>query len=143
MKKLLAVLMIPVVLLSGCFLTKPSAQPYIQAAVLIAVGTAEAKGISAVEINAIAKAALAADTGASATLTTIAGLINAQIAKLGLPAADLAAANILEAALAAAIEAKINGSTTLAQTQAAIADVLNYVIADTGGVSLKATLYHR
>jgi hypothetical protein len=142
MKKLLAVLLIPV-LISGCFLTKPNAQPYVQAAVLIAVGTAEAKGISAVEINAIAKAALAADTGASATLATITNLINSQIGKLGLPPADMSAAEILEAALAAAIEAKINGNTTVAQTQAAIADVLNYAIADTGGVALKATLYHR
>lgn len=118
--------------LNGCAtLGSPQAAPYIQAAVDIAVATAEAKGIAAVQINIIAKAALAVDTGASGTLPAIATLVDAQIAKLKLPAADQAAANILMAALQAAITAKIGSNKNLAAAQAAVAVVLNDVIAAT------------
>lgn len=120
--------------MSACAtLTAPSSQPFIVAAVDVAVATAEAKGVSAADINRIAKIALAADAGTPASLATLAPLVNAQLAKLNLPAADLAAANILEIALTAAIQAKIGNSPNVAQAQAAVADVLNAVIAASGG----------
>jgi len=118
--------------LSAIF-TNPSSAPYITAAVDIAVATAEAKGVNATDINRIAKAALAADTGVTGTLSAISGLINGAIAKLKLPAGDQAAADILEIALSAAIQAKIGTNSTVAQAQAAISDVLNAVIAASGG----------
>jgi hypothetical protein len=132
MRKLL---LLPLILLfSGCstiegWFGSPNSAPYIQAAVDIAVATAESKGISAAQINSIAKQALAADTGTTATLAAIATLVDQQIAKLKLPAGDQAAANILMAALEAVITAKIGTSKTVAAAEAATALVLNDVIA--------------
>lgn len=127
--------------LSGCAtvskidaaITSPAAQPYITAAVDVAVATAETKGVSAAQINSIAKVALAADQGVGATLATISGVVNTQLAKLKLSPGDQAAAAILELALDAAIDAKIGKNPTIAQSQAAAADVLNAVIAASGG----------
>jgi outer membrane PBP1 activator LpoA protein len=119
---------------SGCAtLTAPGNQVYVQAAVDIAVATAETKGVKSTDINRVAKLALAADAGTSATLSTVAAVINAQIGKLNLPPGDLAGVQILEVALSAAIQAKIGDNPTVATTQAAIADVLNAVIAASGG----------
>jgi hypothetical protein len=95
------------------------------------VATAEQKSVSSAQINSIARAALAADTGTTATLAAISSLINNQIAKLNLPAGDQAAASILEVALAAAITAKIGNNATVAQVQASIAVILQDVIAVT------------
>ena len=141
--------MIPVLLMVGAALltagslsackTPPTAaqvanaQPYITAAVDIAVATAESKGVSAAQINSIAKVALAADAGTAATLSTVASVVNAQLAKLNLPAGDLAAAQILEVALEAAIQAKVGSNADVAAYQAAVATVLQSVIAATGG----------
>lgn len=111
----------------------PQAQPYVTAAVDVAVATAEAKGIPAAQINAISKTALAADSGTAATLATVASVVNAQLAKLNLPAGDLAAAQILEDALSIAIQAQVGANPNVATAQAAIADVLNAAIAATGG----------
>ncbi len=124
--------------LSGCqtvsaWFGSPNSAPIITAAVDVAVATAEQKGVQAAQINSIAKQALAADSGVSATLATVASVVNAQLAKLNLPAGDLAAANILEVAIGAAIEAKIGNNASVAQAQAAVAQVLNAVIAATGG----------
>lgn len=129
------VLILP--LLHGCAtLTKienaigsPAAQPYLIAAADVAVATAEAKGVSAAQITGIAQKALAADSGTAASLATIAAVANAQIAKLGLPAGDVAAAQILEAALTVAIQAQIGNNASIAQAQSAIAVVLNAIIA--------------
>lgn len=126
----------PLILLAlvGCkTLSAPTSQPYITAAVDVAVATAEAKGIPAAQINAIAKQALAADQGTSATLAAVAGVVNAQLAKLNLPAGDLAAAQILEDALSIAIQAQIGNNPDIANTQAIIASVLSIAIAATGG----------
>ena len=127
-----------VALVAGCasiekFIGTPTGQAVIFASVDVAVATAEQKGISAVKINTIAKAALAADTGVSGTLSAVSALVNAQVAKLNLPAGDQAAADILEAALGAVIQSKLQGNATLASSQAAVADVLNAVIVATGG----------
>lgn len=121
-------------MLYGCAtLTKPEAQPYVKAAVDIAVATAETKGVTAAQINSIAKQALAADNGSAASLAAINELINAQLAKLSLPPADIAAIQILETALSAAVQAQIGQNPNLAQAQAAVAEFINEAIAITGG----------
>lgn len=127
--------------LSGCaslqsFFGSPTGQVVVIASVDIAVQTAESKGVSAVEINRVAKLALAADTGAAGTLSAISALVNAQIATLHLPAGDMAAVQILEAALQAAIQAKIGDNKDLAAAQAAVATVLQQVILVTGGSAI-------
>lgn len=114
-------------------LTSPAAAPVVDAAVLVAVATAEAKGVTAAQINSVAKQALAADTGVTGTLAAVSTLVNVQIAKLSLPAADMAAIQIVEVALEAEITAKIGANANLATAQAAVAEVLNDVIAVTGG----------
>lgn len=124
--------------LSGCasiesFLSSPDGKVAAVAAVDVAVATAEAKGVTAAQINSVAKQALAADTGVSGTLAAVSTLVNVQIAKLNLPAGDLAAVNILEVALQAEIQSRIGANQDLATAQAAVADVLNAVIAATGG----------
>lgn len=125
---------IAMVCMTGCAtLTAPSSQPYIDIAADVAVQTAEAHGVPALEINRIAKVALAADTGTGGTLTYLSSLVTAQINASGLPAGDLAAANILEATLSAAIQAKLKDNADLASAQAAVADVLKAVIAASGG----------
>ena len=121
------------VLPSCSLLQSPTAAPYVTATVDIAVATAEQKGVPAAKINSLAKLALAADAGTSATLATVSNVVNAQIARLNLPAADQAAADILEVALSAAIQAKVGSNASVAQAQAAIADVLKAVISATGG----------
>lgn len=115
------------------WLNSPQAQPVIIAAVDVAVATAEQKGVSATQINDIAKQALVANQSTSATLATVAAVVNQQLAKLNLPAGDLAAAQILEVALAAEIQSRIGTNANLAAARAAVADVLNAVIEATGG----------
>lgn len=129
---------IAVSVLAGCaslsnFFSSPTGNVVVTAAVDVAVSTAEQKGISATQINAVAKQALAADSGVTATASAISGVLNAQIAKLNLPAGDLAAIDVLETAFAAALVAKIGSNTSIASAQADIATLLNQVIADTGG----------
>lgn len=141
---LVVFLLAPMLMLSGCqtiapavqkvgtAITAPEAQPYIAAGVDVAVATAEAKGVSAAQINSIAKAALAADTGTAATLAAVGQVINAELVKLNLPAGDLAAAQILELSFQVAIQKQVGTDPTLALTQAAVADVLKAFIAATG-----------
>jgi hypothetical protein len=123
--------------LSGCSLfsklTTPAAQPYITAAVDVAVATAESKGIPSAQINSICKTALAADQGTAATLATVAAVVNAELARLNLPPGDLAAAQILEDALSVAIQAQVGANPKVATAQAAIANVLSAAITATGG----------
>lgn len=123
--------------LTGCATLQkvfsPNAAPYVTAAVDVAVATAESKGISAEKINSVAKQALAADTGSSAPLAAVVALVNAQVAKLNLPAGDLAAVQILEVALTAAVQQQIGQNPNVAVAQADVAQVLNAVIAATGG----------
>ena len=114
-------------------LTTSAAQPYVTAAVEVAVAAAESKGIPAVQINEICKTALAADSGTASTLATVGVVVNAQLAKINLPAGDLVAAQILEDALSVAIQAQVGANPNVATAQAAIADVLNAAIDATGG----------
>jgi len=124
--------------LAGCaslnsFFGTPTGTAVTAAAVDVAVATAEQKGISAAQINAVAKAALAADTGVAGTLAAVAGLVEADVAKTTIPAGDKAAIDILVATLASEITAKVGSNATLAATQAAAAVVLEQVIVATGG----------
>lgn len=125
-------------MLSGCasvesVLTKPSSAPYVQAAVDVAVATAESKGITAAQINTIAHEALTADQGVGATLQAVSGVVQAQVARLNLPPADQAAIDIVLAALSASIQTQLQANPTVAQVQTAAAVVINDVIAATGG----------
>jgi hypothetical protein len=99
----------------------------------VAVGVAESKGVSAAQINAIAKTALAADQGASATVSVVTAVLNAQVAKLNLSAPDQAAATILIAALDTAISQQLAANPKAATVQANIATILQNVISITGG----------
>lgn len=124
--------------MSGCatvegFFSSPTGEAVAIVAVDVAVATAEAKGVPASQINKIAKAALAADTGVSGTLAALSSLVDQQIAAAGLPAADLAAAKILEVAISASITAKVGNNADLAAAQAAVATVLQEAIAASGG----------
>lgn len=138
--KSLATLMTACALMALCacasvqsFFGSPASQPVIDAVVLVAVATAESKGVPAAQINKVAKSALAADTGVTGTLAAVSALVDQAISNSGLPAADLAAAKILEVALAAAITAKVGDNANLAAVQADVAVVLNSVIAASGG----------
>jgi hypothetical protein len=124
--------------LTGCaqvqsFLGSPTGVEVVTAAVDIAVATAEAKGISAVQINTIAKKAVAANSSATATLAAVSAVVQSEVQALHLPAADQAAADILISALSAAIQAKVGSNTTLATVQADAAVVLQAVVVATGG----------
>jgi len=119
--------------------TSAQAQPIITAAADVAVATAEAHGISATQINSIASQALAADSGTAASLAEVGTLVNQQLAKLNLPPADLAAAQVVEIALGAAIQAQVGNNATAAQTQAAVADILKAIIAATAITGPPAT----
>ncbi len=137
-RMLVALAIVSALGLSACtaiesFLGTPTGADVVTASVDVAVATAESKGISAAQINSIAHAALAADTGVSGTLSAVSGLVNTAIVKAKLPPLDAAAADILVTALSAAVQAKIGNSTSVANAQAAVADVLNAVIAATGG----------
>jgi hypothetical protein len=114
-------------------LSSPVGQATLGAVADVTVATAEQHGITAAQINSIAHKALAADQGASASLAAVAGVVNVELASLKLPAGDLAAAQILEAALSVAITERIGSNASLANAQAAAADVINAVIAASGG----------
>ncbi len=101
---------------------------YVQAAVDVAVATAVQKGIPASQIKKIAQLALAADSGTTATVAAIEQTVSLAISKLNLPPGDLAAANILTAALGAIIQTQLANNTQTATAQVAIATVLNDVI---------------
>jgi hypothetical protein len=108
------------------------------AAAKVAVATAEAKGVAAAQILNVAQQALAADQGTGATLATVANVINAELVKLKLPQGDIDAATILEASFEIAIQAQIGNNATVAQSQAAVADILNAIIAAAGGLPAAA-----
>lgn len=113
--------------------TNPAAQPVILAGAFAAVATAEQHGITAAQVNAIAKKALAADSGTGATLSAVGAVVNAELAKLNLPPADHDAAQLVESSFAAYIQGRVGANPTLAQSQAAVADVLQALVTASGG----------
>lgn len=125
-------LLLVLAVLPGCAtLTSAKAQPYITITADVAVGIAESKGVTAAQINTVASAALAADSGVSASLSAIDTVIATQLAKLKLNAAEQSAATILVSSLTAAVQAQVGANASVAQAQAAIADVLQAIIAAT------------
>lgn len=113
--------------------TSPQAAPYVKAGALVAVTSAESHGVTAAQINAVAKKALAADSGAGASLAAVQAVLDAELAKLNLPAGDLLAISIVEAEFNAYVQTQIGTDPTLANAQAAAADIFQAVIAATGG----------
>jgi len=124
--------------ISGCAtlakVFNPTAQPFVQAAVDVAVATAVQKGIPAAKIKSLAQQVLAADIGTTVALTAIEKIINQKIIALNLPLADLAAAEILTSTLTGVIQLELSGtaaSAVTAQTQVAVADICNDLIVAT------------
>lgn len=143
MRKLLLALPLTIALsLGGCatiegWFGNPTTAQYIQDAVNVAVLVASTQGVSAAEINTIAKTALAADNGAVSTLAELQTLLDKEIAKLNLPAADQTAIGIVVAALSGALAGAIGSNSTVQQAQVIIADVLNDIIAATSPAQVK------
>lgn len=124
--------------LIGCasvqsFLSSPTGQTIVPAGVEVAIATAEQKGVTAAQINSVSKAVLAADTSAATTVVGLTAAVNAQVAKLNLPAGDVAAFQILETAFDAYLVSKYGNNPTVAQVQADVALFVNTAIAMTGG----------
>ncbi len=124
--------------LTGCatvqgLFASPTAPVVITVGVDVAVAAAEQHGVSVQQINAVAKIALAASSSTGATLATVSSAANAEIAKLNLNPLDVAAADALEAVITATVTQKLAGNADLAAAQADVAQVLQAVIAATGG----------
>lgn len=121
--------------ISGWF-GNPTTAQYIQDAVDVAVLVASTQGVSASILNTAAKAALAADNGAAATVADLQALLTKEFAKLNLPAAEQDAVNIFIAAAIAALQAKLGTNSTVQQAQVLIADFLNDVITATSSAQV-------
>lgn len=124
--------------LHGCasvqaFLSSPTGTVVVQAGVDAAVATAETKGVSAAQLNALAKQVLADDQGATVTVAALTTELNAELVKLKVPAGDMAAITILETAFDAYVSAKYDNSATVQNLQADVATFCNQVISATGG----------
>lgn len=124
--------------LHGCastqaFLTSPTGTEVVAAGVQVAVTTAEGKGITAAQINAVAKTVLADDQGATASLSALTAAVNGAAVKAGVPAGDVQAFQILETAFDVWLIAKYGSNATVQNVQADVAAFCNAVIADTGG----------
>lgn len=145
-------LLLPLLLIltatSGCAYTSqliaPSSLPLEQAAIGAAVFTAvtankadaATQTARAAKINAIAKQILAADSGVNMALSDVEIIVNARIQQLNLPPADVLVADMLVQALGQAVQQQLALSTKGAispVTQVAVAQVCNWIIADTGG----------
>jgi len=126
--------------MQGCkVLESPAAQPFDAIAVGVAVDTvvgtnAATQAARASAVKAIAQKVLAADTGVTATVGNLQALAMAQIAKLNLPPGDAAAADLLVAVLNTAATQYIStltaGNANVANTEVAVAQVCNWVIAE-------------
>jgi hypothetical protein len=137
-KVLVVPLVIALSLFAGCTalqkLTTPAAQPFIQAAVDVAVATAVAKGVPAAQIKSIAQAVLAADTGTAVALSSIQSIVSAKIATLKLPPADAAAASLLIATLDGIVQVQLSSPSATkitAATQVAVSELFNDVVVAT------------
>jgi len=124
--------------LHGCasvqsWLSSPTGAVVVSAGVEVAVTTAESKGVSAAQINSVAKAVLQADSGANATVTALTAAVNGAAVKAGVPPGDMAAFQILETAFDAWLVTKYGDNATVQNIQADVAAFCAAVIADTGG----------
>lgn len=114
-------------------LSSPAGQAAVVAGVQVAVTTAEQHGVTAAQINSVAKQVLADTAGMSTPLASLSALLNAELVKLKVPAGDVQAFQGLEIAFDVYIAAKYGASPTVAQVQQDLASWLNLAIADTGG----------
>jgi uncharacterized protein YceK len=124
--------------LHGCasvqsFFSSPTGQEVVIAGVDVAVTTAESKGVSALQINSVAKSVLAADSGASATLAALSSAVDGAAVKAGVPSGDMLAFQILEAAFDSYLLTKYGNNPAVANVQADVAAFCHQVIIDTGG----------
>lgn len=135
----LTVLMVATLtLMMGCtstqtFLTSPTGTAVVSDGVAVAIIAAEAKGVSALQINRVAKAVLAADQGTSTTLAALASVVNREVLKAGVPPVDVGAFQILEAEFNTWLIAKYGNNVTVQNVQADVAAFCQIVITDTGG----------
>jgi len=138
-KALLLMLAMPLLFaLHGCasvqsWLSSPTGAVVVSAGVEVAVTTAESKGVSAAQINNVAKAVLQADSGANATVAALTAAVNGAAVKAGVPPGDMAAFQILETAFDAWLATKYGDNATVQNIQADVAAFCAAVIADTGG----------
>lgn len=139
---LTALLVLPLLSLSGCatlakFAT-PAVQPFEQAAVYAAVGIAVQQGTSdkavwqarATNIKTIALQLEALDTGSTAVVSLLQLELNKKIVALNLQPAELLAAQTLTAAINAVVQTEIASQTNgvlTPQTVVAINQVLTWV----------------
>lgn len=125
-------------LMTGCastqaFLTSPTGKAVVTDGVAVAIIAAEAKGVTAAQINTVAKSVLAADQGASASLSVLASVVNGVVLKAGVPPTGVVAFQILEAEFNTWLVAKYGSNAAVQNVQADVAAFCQTVIADTGG----------
>jgi uncharacterized protein YceK len=136
---LLAVLMLPLFLtLHGCasvqsFLGSPTGEAVTIAGVKVAVTTAESKGITAAQINRVAKAVIADVSNSTVTVATLSSALNGELLKLGIPSGDVEAFQGLELAFDAYVIAKYGNNATVGNLQADITLFCTQAVIDTGG----------
>lgn len=124
--------------LHGCatvqsWISSPTGQTVTAAGVQVAVTTAEQKGVSAAQINGVAKAVLANDQGLATSVVGLTTVVNAQLVKLNIPAGDVTAFQGIEIAFDAYLVAKYGNDSTVTNLQSDVATFCNLVIAATGG----------
>lgn len=117
-----------VLVLSGCALfkgglTNPLDAALLQAGVDLAVGEAEAKGITSTQINSLGTA-LSSLTSTTATVASIQSVLVSEIGALKLDAADTVALETLSTLLASAILQSIQSSSSASSTAAEATIVL-------------------
>lgn len=122
--------------MSGCsslqtFFSSPTGETILATAIPVAVEVAEGQGVPAATIKTICASALAADAGTAVTLATLTAEMNSTLTKLN--TADMAALAIVEVALNSAINAKLAGNTSVANVQAAAAQVFSACVSAAGG----------
>lgn len=124
--------------LHGCaslqsFLGSPTGEAVTIAGVKVAVTTAEQKGISAAQINSVAKAIIADVQDSTVTLATLSAGLNAELIKLKVPQGDVEAFQGLELAFDAYVAVKYGNSPNVANLQADIVLFCTQAVIDTGG----------
>jgi hypothetical protein len=125
-------------LLHGCaqlqsFVSSPTGQTVVTAGVGVGVTAAEAKGVTAAQINATAKLVLQYDQGTTASLAALTSAVNAAAIKAGVPAGDVTAFGTLETAFDTYVLVKYGSNATVQTVQTDVASFCNAVIAATGG----------
>lgn len=114
-------------------MSTPTGQAVVAATAQVAVTTAEAKGVTAAQLQKLALAGLADNVTATTTLLSVEGALNAEFTKLGLPSGDVAALQILEVALDGAAAVSIGNNKSYQNAQVDIKALLTAVLVAAGG----------